>query len=416
MNFLSAFTNDLWAMEPTALERLLATLAEHGPSAISQRTVQAEPDDYGYQVSNGIAHIPVAGVLAKDVPWIYRALGISATGYSDIARAMDDAEADPQVDAIMLAIDSPGGAVDGIHALADRIHAATKPVMAHMDSLGASAAYWLASQADTVTAGRGAQVGSIGVYTAHVDVSRAAENAGVKVRVFASGSHKGAGHPGTALTAEQQAEIQGRIDARGSEFVADVARGRGVSSTHVQPAADGRVFSATDALQRGLIDRITSDPSKDYLMAKDAAAQSAYLKQTMALCAEHPTHAAAILASSEKDLAIEQIRADIAVANKSAQEAKAKADLETRIVALTAAIDAEKAAHEATKATMANVQRERDALAALQTGAAAGNGVKPEPVPKSIKKMPQAEYDKLDLEAKVLAGRLMASGELIVEG
>ena len=93
----------------------------------------------------------------------------------------DQAVAEPSVDQILIEVDSPGGSVYGVQELADKVVAAqrSKPVVALVNSVAASAAYWVASQAGAVYVTPGGEVGSIGVYTLHEDVSGALEKAGI---------------------------------------------------------------------------------------------------------------------------------------------------------------------------------------------------------------------------------------------
>ena len=135
--------------------------------------------------------------------------------------------------------------------------------------------------------------------------------------------HKGAGYPGTAISEEQLAEVQASINALAAEFVTDVARGRGESPDRMRESADGRVFSAADAQARGLVDRITRPHLGDWTrqMATDAATDRAYLKSGLALCREFPKHANLINDALDKGAEIAVIRGDIAIAEKSAQDA-----------------------------------------------------------------------------------------------
>jgi protease-4 len=168
--------------------------------------------------------------------------------------AVDDAE----VKAVMLAFDSPGGAVTGVPEAAAAVArgAERKPVIAYADGQMCSAAYYIASQASQIYAMPSAQVGSIGVYLALLDYSRAAEMQGIKVEMFKSGKHKGMGQPGTTLTDEQRAMLQGRVDALGTEFRATVTAGR---MRDIDPGVmQGQSFSAKEGMACGLIDGVCS--------------------------------------------------------------------------------------------------------------------------------------------------------------
>lgn len=166
----------------------------------------------------------------------------------------------PDVSAIMLRIDSPGGTAAGTQELADEIAAAgkKKPVECYVEDMAASAAYWAASQADKITANPMAIVGSIGTYGVVQDVSGMAAMQGIKVHVVRAGAHKGAGTPGTEITPEQLADMQRIVDGLNEHFIAGVASGREMDPEKVRELADGRAHLAAQAKDMGLIDAIGS--------------------------------------------------------------------------------------------------------------------------------------------------------------
>lgn len=140
---------------------------------------------------DGVAVVPVSGVLLSRGDFVGE--GAAYTSYSAIVREVGGAAADGAVRGIVLAIGSPGGTVEGVLAAASAIREAraAKPVVAHVGSLAASVAYWLAVQADEIVlADDLSQVGSIGVYTLHMDISRLLAEAGIDVTLIVSGRHK----------------------------------------------------------------------------------------------------------------------------------------------------------------------------------------------------------------------------------
>lgn len=203
-----------------------------------------------------VAVVMVTGVLMK-------AMSSMDSGSSTVAlrREIRKAAADPEVAAIMLAIDSPGGTVSGTADLAAEVLAAKKqkPVWAYIEDLGASAAYWVASQADQVFANDAtALVGSIGTLAVVYDLSGAAEAEGVKTLVFGTGPLKGAGVPGAPVTDEQQSYFRGLVDDSQKSFDAAVRKGRGLSEKALAEVRTGGVFGASEALRFKLIDGIQS--------------------------------------------------------------------------------------------------------------------------------------------------------------
>jgi signal peptide peptidase SppA len=132
-----------------------------------------------------------------------------------------------------------------------------KAQIAQVNDLAASAAYWLASQADEIVSIPSGTAGSIGVFTVHQDLSEALAKEGIKVDVIRAGKYKVEGNPFEPLSDEGRAFIQARVDEAYSSFVKDVARGRGVNVSDVKGGyGQGRALSAKDALTAGLIDRI----------------------------------------------------------------------------------------------------------------------------------------------------------------
>jgi signal peptide peptidase SppA len=177
-----------------------------------------------------------------------------------IADAVKRAAADRAVRAIILVIDSPGGEVGGIDALARAVKDASraKPTVAFGDDLLASAAYWIASQTRGIYANPVAQIGSIGTYAVVADWSGFFKAAGVKVHVIKAGEFKGAGVTGTPIEEGQLAEVQRTVNSVNEEFLRGVARGRRLPMARVRELADGRVHIAADAVQLGLIDEVAS--------------------------------------------------------------------------------------------------------------------------------------------------------------
>jgi len=210
-------------------------------------------------ISGGMATIPISGVLLKTVPGWVRYFEIEATGYDEIRQMVALAVSDPRVERIELRIDSPGGQVAGGTEAADAIRAAAqaKPVTAVVEDLAASAAYWLATSARSITAGRNAEVGSIGVYMVYRDWSKMFEDAGVRTIVIRSGEHKGMGVPGAPISENQIAAEQEVVDQIAEHFIQQVSTGRRMTDEQVRPLATGRVWLAPAALALGLIDGLT---------------------------------------------------------------------------------------------------------------------------------------------------------------
>ncbi len=219
------------------------------------------PDDWRaqfrpYVVKDGVLHIPVKGVLLHNFPY---AIGSWATGYHYIWKAFERGLSDGSVKGIALLIDSPGGEVAGNFDLVDKMFAArgTKSVRAYASESAYSAAYSIASVADTITVSRTGGVGSIGVVTAHVDYSQAMAKEGVKLTFIHAGKHKVDGNPYEPLKPEVKERIKTRIDELYAVFVLTVARNRGMNEEKVRDT-EALTFTATQAVSIGLADEIGS--------------------------------------------------------------------------------------------------------------------------------------------------------------
>lgn len=203
--------------------------------------------------AKSIAIIKATGLLMKSQS------SMGGTSTIQLRRDIRQAAADDDVSGILLAIDSPGGTVAGTDDLAVDVRAAAKnkPVWAHVEDLGASAAYWIASQASNITANSPtALVGSIGTLQVIYDQSAAAEQQGVRTLVFRTGPLKGLGTPGDKVTEEQAAHIQSLVDSVQKSFDAAVMKGRGLSAKDMAAVRTGGVFTASDALDKKLIDGV----------------------------------------------------------------------------------------------------------------------------------------------------------------
>jgi signal peptide peptidase SppA len=214
----------------------------------------------GYKVHNGVAVIPVEGIVAKKMNLLTQISGGTSTQV--LQQEIADAAADPMVNAIVLVIDSPGGEVDGTQAAADLVRSVrgTKPIVALGDGLMASAAYWIGSAADKVyiTADTTA-VGSIGIVATHTDYSKAEEQRGIRITEITAGKYKRIASQHEPLSDEGRASIQDQVDHLYSVFVDAVAANRGVSTdTVLTKMADGRVFLGKNAIAAGLVDGISS--------------------------------------------------------------------------------------------------------------------------------------------------------------
>lgn len=263
-NVVGAATETPWAILPDELHAIEAVINrrlagdtvssdELAAVAASRRREEAG------QTTGTVAVLPLYGAIYPKANLMTERSG--ATSLQSWLQRFEAAVNSPDISAIVIDVDSPGGVTSGVMEAGDAIFAARgkKRIVAVANTLMASAAYWIGSQADEIVATPSADVGSVGVYAMHVDYSRAIENDGVKTTLVKAGRYKAEGNPYEPLSAEARAEMQARVDEAYDQFVGAVARGRGISASAVRASyGEGRVMSAPKALAAGMVDRVAT--------------------------------------------------------------------------------------------------------------------------------------------------------------
>ena len=206
-----------------------------------------------------VVRIPLTGLifLGEDGGWLGESAGAAATALRAIKRATYD----PDVEGILLEIDSGGGGITAsdiiYQALLDFKKAQKgRVVVALMGDIAASGAYYIALAADRIVAHPTTLTGSIGVIMQTYNLQELARKVGVKDVTIKSGENKDLLNPFQEVKTNQLAMIQGVIDAMHSRFVRLVASSRKLPEEEVRRLADGRVFVADDAVTNKLIDAI----------------------------------------------------------------------------------------------------------------------------------------------------------------
>ena len=214
------------------------------------------PESPCLSVEDGVGIISITGPMLRN-PDIFDRIILGACNTGELINAVQEATVRPDIEAIFLDIDSPGGSVNGTPELAQAVAEASKMKYVYAFSAGqmCSAAYWVASQADAIYSTPSARVGSIGVILPVVDSSAAFEQAGLKVEVFAAGKFKSAGTPGTSLTDDQREWLQAEVEETAADFRAAIlARGRKIPDE----AMEGQTFSGRKAMRLNLAGVVTS--------------------------------------------------------------------------------------------------------------------------------------------------------------
>lgn len=254
-----------WAILPEKLRTVLALVSDHAagvrltPEAIRAELDARAPEAGQRQIVESVQVIPVFGMLSARQSLMTEYSG--GTSAEMLSKQLRAALADPQIAAIVLDINSPGGTVSGTAEFASEVFAARdrKPILAMANDLAASAAYWIGSAATEFWATPRADVGSIGVFQAHTDISQANAQEGVKMTLISAGRLKVATNPYEPLSEEGRALIQGRVDDAYAAFTSAVAKSRGVPVGDVRSGfGEGAVVSAKPAKALGMIDQIGS--------------------------------------------------------------------------------------------------------------------------------------------------------------
>jgi len=219
----------------------------------------AAPGSSSRSKAGSIAVLPISGTISHRTGLMSDMSGGTST--EKFTQWLRAAVADPSVKAIVLDIDSPGGTVDGVPELADEIYKAnqSKPVTAVANTQAASAAYWLGSQAKEFVVTPSGEVGSIGVFGAHEDMSQALDKAGVKVSLVSAGKYKTEGNPFEPLSDEARGALQDSVNSYYDMFTRAVARGRQSDQQSVQNGfGQGRMIPANKAVKMGMADRVAT--------------------------------------------------------------------------------------------------------------------------------------------------------------
>ena len=256
-----------WAIDPQYVEGispLLAALLDQRPVAwqkVSGETPYAigarstSPTGMASASPGSIAVIPLSGPLMKNDQFC------GPVGTARIGQWMREADANDKIEGIILKVDSPGGTVDGTEDLARIVKNTKKPVVAYIDGLAASAAYWIASSADEVMAsGKTTLVGSIGTMSKIADFQPMLEKAGIKFHeVYATKSaDKNKEYRDAVRDGNYAGMINNFLDPLNALFHSTVRTNRRDKLSSEENIFSGKTYFSTEAKKHGLIDAIGS--------------------------------------------------------------------------------------------------------------------------------------------------------------
>jgi len=267
---ISEFLSTPWALMPERLNAMTAVLARWNlgiPAGQStMANIEAAKEARAARAASvptqgGIAVLPLYGIVTQRGNMADDVSGPGSVSTQQFGSALTNLINDDSVGQILIDIDSPGGSVYGVSELADQIIAARtkKPIVAIANSLAASAAYWIGCSASEFYVTPGGEVGSIGVWQAHNDYSKALADEGVVTTLISAGKFKVEGNPYEPLDEEARAFMQSRVDDYYSAFTKAVAKGRGVPIDTVRNGmGQGRVLGADEALANKMVDGVAT--------------------------------------------------------------------------------------------------------------------------------------------------------------
>ncbi len=252
--FLGWMASRLWAMERRALWQLANQVAS--VTVLTDEQIAALRAERATVSQGTTALIPIIGPIVHRGGAFSEFFGLATV--SGLRKQIREAAASDEISTVVFEVDSPGGEVDGIQELAAEILALReqKTVISVVNTLQSSAAHWLAVGADSIIVTPSGHVGSIGVWTMHVDQSKMLEEIGLDVSLIFSGDRKVDGNPLEPLSEEAREDIQARVTRVHAEFKAHVQKARGQTKAQVAKYADGRLFGAKEAIALGVADKV----------------------------------------------------------------------------------------------------------------------------------------------------------------
>lgn len=263
LHVLAAFARSPWALEEGFLHTATALLVNRAMGA-QPTEAKAISDTKAREVARaegGVAVMPVMGLISQRVDAMDEACGGGGMSIEKAQRQFNALIDDGGVKAIILNWDSPGGGTYGVEEFGRVVREArgVKPIISQVNSLMASAAYWIGSAADEIVVTPGGIAGSIGVYSVHQDISQALAKAGISPTLIREGKFKAETNGFGPLTDDGEEQLRRLVVESANAFRDAVAENRGVSRKAViEKFGDGKVFGAVELVERGMADRIAT--------------------------------------------------------------------------------------------------------------------------------------------------------------
>ncbi len=220
---------------------------------------------FGSAPSGNIAHIALEGtIMGSGGGGVFGDSGIISS--QSVVAYIEEADADPSIDALYIEINSPGGSAVASDEIAAALEQVSKPSVAVIREAGASGGYWIASSADHIVANRMSITGSIGVISSYLEFSDLFEEYGITYQRLVAGEKKDVGSPFRSLSDDEEALFQKKLDIIHDYFITAVAENRGLDASYVREVASGEFYLGVEAFELGLVDALGGEvEALDYL-------------------------------------------------------------------------------------------------------------------------------------------------------
>ena len=203
-----------------------------------------------------VAKIEIDGIITTDAAESYFITGLSSS--TNIVDLIQKADENPEIEAILFEINSPGGSAVASEEIASEIKKTNKTTVAWIREVGASGGYWVASACDYIVASPVSVTGSIGVISSYLEFSGFLEKYNVTYQRLVAGEYKDMGSPYKGMSRQEKILFQQKLDRIHDYFIQNVAENRGMSEEGLKEFADGQIFLGSEAFENGLIDVLGS--------------------------------------------------------------------------------------------------------------------------------------------------------------
>ncbi len=244
---------------------IIATISDETASDTSYSDVASALPSYGSDIGND-SSCNVLAIAIRDCILTYKPDTTDSSSLSDscdvitsseeVMNAIENAKGDDEIKAVLLEIDSTGGMPVAAEEIGDAMKGLGKPSVAWVRGGAVSAAYWIASSADTIVAAENSDVGGIGITQSYVDNAKQNQTEGLTYNQLSTGLYKDTGSSDKPLTTAERLYLERDLNIMLDNFIRAVATNRNLSIEKVRALADGSSMLGAMALKNGLIDKL----------------------------------------------------------------------------------------------------------------------------------------------------------------